>query len=94
MAYRFTGFIRQKVLFRHIGHIIALVVFGQQVIERLLFRRPRILGDCVIPFFGIGKTRIDIKDHATERVLPMPDHLSDVIFCSRGEHVIASLEFV
>ena len=94
MADRFARFVGQQVLLRHIGDVIALVVLGQQVIEGLLLRWTRLFGDGVIPFLGIGKARIDIEDHTPERVLPMPDHLSDVIFRPRGKHVIASLEFV
>ena len=33
---RFTGLVRDQVLLRHIGHIVALAVFGEQVVEGLI----------------------------------------------------------
>ena len=93
MPHRFPGFVRQKVLLRHIGHIVGLVIFGQQVIERLVLCGAAVFGTGVIPFFGVGKPRVDIKDHTAEGVLPVADNLPDVKFGLRGKHDIASLEF-
>jgi hypothetical protein len=47
------------------------------MIERLVLRRPPLGGDRVVPFLGIIEDRIDIEDHAAERIEAVADDLSD-----------------
>ncbi|EDM70609.1 hypothetical protein RAZWK3B_05672 [Roseobacter sp. AzwK-3b] len=90
MIHRLPGIIRHQVLLRDIGHVIALLVLGQQMVERLLARRTAVLGDGVIPFLGIREFGIDIKNHPAERVFLVPDHLAQRIFSACFHHHIVA----
>ena len=86
MRYRLSGFIHDKVLLRHIGHVIALIIFGKQVIEGLIAMRAAFLGDGTVPFLGIRKLGVDVKDNTAKRVFLVPDNLAKMIFCVCLEH--------
>ena len=86
MLDRFAGIVRHQVLFADIGDVVALIVLGQQVVERLLLRRAAVLGNGVVPFLGIGEFRIDIEHNPAERVLLVADDLTQVIFCTCLQH--------
>lgn len=86
----FACIVRHKVLFRDIGDVIALIVFGEQVVKGLVFRGAAIFGDRVVPFLGIRELGIDIEDHAPEGMLPVSDHLTQVVFRTSRQHHIAS----
>ena len=86
----FAGIIDHKILFRDIGHIVALIIFGQEMIEGLLARRAAFLWNGIIPFFGVAKFRIDIKNHAAKRVFFMPYNLAQMIFRVCFHHRIAA----
>ena len=86
MVDRFAGLIGHKVLFRHIGDVIALLVFGQQMIEGLVLGRAAVFGDVLLPFIGVREHRVHIENDTTKRMLPMTEHLPDVIFCMCGLH--------
>ncbi|EAQ26250.1 hypothetical protein ROS217_13776 [Roseovarius sp. 217] len=87
VIHRFARIIGHEVLFAHIGHIVALLVFRQQVIERLFLGRAAVLGNRGIPFLGIRELRIDIKDYPAKRVLLVTDHLAQMIFCTCSNHI-------
>ncbi len=89
MIHRFPRVIGHEILLRHISYVIALVIFGEQMIERLILDRAAVLGNRFIPLFGIGKFGIDIENHAPKRVLFMTDNLAQMIFCARSDHTTA-----
>jgi gamma-glutamyltranspeptidase / glutathione hydrolase len=86
MRHRLARIVRQQVLLGHIGHVVALVVLGQQVIERLVLRGAAVLGNGVIPLLGVGKLRIHIENHAAKRVLAVPHDLAQVILGTSFQH--------
>jgi len=83
MLYRLSGIICNQVLFTDISHIIGLIIFGQQVIEWLFLKRATVLGNRCIPFIGIRKFRIDIKNNTPKGMFLVPDNLSEIIFRAR-----------
>lgn len=86
MIHRFAGVIGNEVLFRHIGHIIALVIFSQKMVERLVFDRPTFLGDGIVPFICICKFGIHVKNHPSKGMFLVADDLSKVIFSTCSKH--------
>lgn len=86
MIDRLARVVRNQILLGHISHVIALIVLGQQVIERLFFRRTAVLRDRVIPFLGICELWVYVKHHTPERVFAVSDDLPQVIFCTRRIH--------
>lgn len=86
MFHRLTGLVGQKVLLRDIGDIVGMLVLGQKVIERLILARTIFFRDCLPPFLGVGKYRINVKNNATERVFPVPDDLAYGEFCLNVNH--------
>lgn len=86
MFNRLARIIGNKVLFRNVGHIKTLIVFGQQVIKRLVLDRAAFLGNRLVPVFGVGKNGIHVKDHAAKRVFLVTDNLSQMVFCTRSNH--------
>lgn len=90
VVHRLTGLIRQKVLLRHVSHVIALIIFSQQVVKRLVLGRAAFLWNGIIPCLCVGKHCIHVKDNTTERVLPMSDHLTDMIFGLCLQHSVAT----
>ena len=77
MAHGLAGVVGEQVLLRHIGDIFRLVVFGEEVIEGLIFFRPDIFGDRFPPLIGVVERRINIVDHPAEGIIAMLDDLSD-----------------
>ena len=77
MRHRLAGVVGQQVLLRDIGHVGGLRVLGQQVIEGLVAARADFLGNRGQPLLGVGEHRIDIEDHAPERIEAVLHHLSD-----------------
>src|SRR5207237_2892688 len=53
----FVALVVQQVLLADIGDVSRLGVFGEQVVERLVLRRPKILGNGLIPFLAIREDR-------------------------------------
>jgi hypothetical protein len=52
--------------------------------------RAAVLGNRVVPFFGIRKFRVDIENDTPEGVFTMPDHLAQMIFGPLGQHAVAT----
>lgn len=71
MVDRLAALVWNKVLLGYISHIEILLVLGQQMIKGLIFLRAAVFWDAAIPIFRIGKDCIDIKDHASKRVIAM-----------------------
>ena len=90
MIYRLAGIIGHEILLGHIGDVITLIVLGQQMIVRLVLLGAVFFGNRLVPFFGIGEFWIDVKNHATKRMLLVADNLTEVIFCARTYHSIAA----
>lgn len=86
MIHRPRSAIQDQVLLGHVGHVIALVVLSEQVIERLVLSRTTVFRDCRIPFIGVGELWIDIKHHPAKRMFAVSDNLSEVIFRVRFQH--------
>ncbi len=80
MAHRLAALVGQQVLLRDIGDVFGLVVFGEQMIERLILVRPHFGRDRLVPFLGIVEHRIDIEHDAAKRIEAVPDDLADLIF--------------
>src|SRR3546814_16179080 len=62
MVDRLLAVVRDQILLADIGDIAAFAIFGEQVVEGLVLVRPDLLGNGLVPFFGIGEDRIYI-DH-------------------------------
>ena len=83
---RLARIIRDQVLLGHIGHVIALIVFGQKVIEGLFLHRTAVFRDRVIPFLGICELWVYVEHHTPKRVFAVSDDLPKMIFCTRRIH--------
>jgi hypothetical protein len=69
--------IRKQVTLTDIGDVGRVIIFGEQVIERLITPRADILWDGLVPFLGIGENRINIKNHAPELEQAVAHHVTD-----------------
>jgi hypothetical protein len=83
---RLAGIIGDKVLFRHIGYIVALVIFGQKVIKRLIFLRAAVFGNVFLPFIRIRKHCIHIEYDPPKGMLAMADNLSKMVLRPSFKH--------
>lgn len=90
MVHRLARAILYQILLADIGHVICLIIFGEQVVKRLVFDRTAIFWNGVIPFLGIRKLRIDVENDPSERMLAMPYDLAKVIFRVRLQHIIST----
>ena len=90
VLHRFAGKVRQQVLLRDIGNVVAGLVLGEEMVERLILAGPQFLRDRKPPLLGVGENRIDVEDHPPERVDAMLDDLADREFCLRTKHVFNS----
>src|ERR1700680_1552291 len=87
MPDRGAGSVGEQILLRHVRGVLTIGVFLEQMIEWLILAGSDLGRDRKPPFLGIVERGIDIEDHASERVEPMPDHLADLEFgSSRLEH--------
>ena len=86
MAHRRARIISDQILLGHIGDVVAFVVFGKKVIERLVLARAAVLRNGLIPLFGIAKLGVDIKDDTAKWVLAVTNNLTQTIFCTRLKH--------
>jgi len=77
MSHRHAGLVGQQVLLGHIGDVAALLVFGEQVVKRLVLARPDVLRNRLPSFLGIVEGAVDIEDHVPERKDPVLDQLAD-----------------
>jgi hypothetical protein len=73
MAHRFAGLVGQEILLRHVSDVLAVGVFGVEVVEGLVLDRARFLGDRAPPFFGVRELRVDVINDTAERVKAVPD---------------------
>jgi hypothetical protein len=48
------------------------------MIKGLVFARADFGGDRLPPFLGVIENRVNVEDHATERVYAVLDHLADL----------------
>ena len=70
--------LRHQVLFRDIGDIGRLLDrLREEVKKWLVFLRPHIFGDTLVPFFSVVKGGIGVKDNAPEPIDPVADGHTD-----------------
>ena len=69
--------IRHQILLADISDIIAVVAFGEQVVERLVAVGPDVFGDRLVPFVAIGEDGVDVEDHAAEVEHAVFHHVAD-----------------
>ena len=86
VAHRLAGLVGQEVLLGDIGDIAVLVVFGQEVVKRLILAWPHFFGNGLPPFLGIVEGRIDIENHAAKGKDPMLYDLTDSEFGESRAH--------
>ena len=84
---RFTAHVAHQVLLRHISNIVGRVVFSQQMVKRQFLGWPHIFGNTFPPLLRVCEFRIDIKNHAPERVLAMANNLSNRKLRICGQHL-------
>lgn len=82
----FVPVIGQQVLLRDVGDVCSLVVFREEMVERLVLAGTDILGNGLVPFLGVVEFRVDIEDDSTEIEESVLDHLADLEFCA-ADHV-------
>tara|TARA_B100000678_G_scaffold121700_1_gene101821 strand:+ start:2563 stop:2859 length:297 start_codon:yes stop_codon:yes gene_type:complete len=80
MLHRATLGVIQQVLLRYISHIMALIILREEVIVWLILARTHMFGNGFPPFLGVGKFRVDVKDHASEGIEAVFDDLTDLKF--------------
>lgn len=86
MIDRLARIIRDQILFRNIGDVIAVIIFCQQMVEGLIFAWAAIFGNGLVPLLGIAENRIDVEHDTAKRVFAVADDLSQLIFCAYFEH--------
>ena len=67
----------EQVLLAHICDVGGILILSQQVIKWLVAVRAHLLRDRLVPFFAIGKDRVDIEDYAAKIEQPMPHYVTD-----------------
>ena len=80
MANRPVFTVKDQILLANIGGVVAVGVFGQQVIKGLVFVRPQLGRDLFVPFLGIVELRIDIDNHAAKWVHAMTNDRTNTEF--------------
>src|SRR5690349_3837404 len=66
MVDRVLAVVGDEVLLAYVGDVIGLLVFGEQMIEGLVFGRPQRLRDRLVPFLSVREDGIDVEDYAAE----------------------------
>lgn len=74
-------FVGQQVLFRDIGLVHGFLVFGVQMVERLVLARTDSLRNGFVPFVRIAEYRVHIIDDAAKRIDTVSYYLTDTEFC-------------
>jgi hypothetical protein len=70
--------IHDQILLADIRDIIAVGIFGEQMIKRLIFRRTDRFRDRFIPFIAVCKDRIDIENDAAKIEMTMSNNIADI----------------
>src|SRR5690606_8723361 len=65
------------VLLADISDVGRILVLGQEVVERLVAGGAQLLGDRLVPFFTVGKDRIDVEHYAAEVEQLVLDDVAD-----------------
>src|SRR5262249_57903399 len=84
MAHRLAGRVGEQVLLRYVGNVFGLRILCEQMIERLVLARTPIGRNRLVPLVGVVELRIDVEDHAAERVEPVAHDLADLVFGDAG----------
>ncbi len=79
------GLIGKQVLFGDIGHVVACLVLGEQMVVWLILARTRVLGDRKPPFLGIRELWIHVENHPPKRVDPVLYDGTNSVFCLGSE---------
>jgi len=78
VGYGLARLVGQQVLLRHVGDVRGFSVLGEQVVERLILVGTHVFGDRQPPLLGVGEHRVDVIDHAPERIEPVAHDLADL----------------
>ena len=70
--------VRDKILLADIGGVVTVVIFRQKVIKRLFTRRADLCWNRFIPFFGVGKLGINVKNNTAERKMAVTNNITNV----------------
>ena len=92
MIYGPVVVIRDQILLADISDIAAVTIFREQMVERLVLCRTHFRWDRIIPFFGIGKDRINVKHDAPEIENAVAHDFADTILCRSNGRRICGLE--
>ena len=71
MIYGAAVAVALQILLADISHVGRILIFGEQVIKRLIAARAHVLGDRFVPLFAVGKDRIDIENNPAEAKFPV-----------------------
>lgn len=77
MINRSAACIGKQVLLADIGDVGTVVILSQQVIKWLLAAWADVLRDSLVPFFAIGKDRINIEDHTAKIEHPVAHNIAN-----------------
>jgi hypothetical protein len=69
--------ISEKVPLTHVSDVGGILVLREQVIKRLVAPRADVLGDRLVPLFGIGEDRVDVEDDPAEGEQAVSYHVAD-----------------
>lgn len=69
--------VTNQVLLTDIGDIRAVVILGEQVVERLIAARPQVFRDRLVPLLAIGEDRVDVEHDAAKIVEPVANDCSN-----------------
>lgn len=72
-----TGPVCDQIALADIGEVALILILREEMIEWLIARRANILGNGFIPFFAIGKDRVDIEDDSSKIEHAVPDNVAN-----------------
>ena len=75
---RLLTIVDHQILLADVGNIVAVGIFGEQVLKRLILRRTDRFRNRFVPFVAVGKNWIDVENHAAEIEMAVPDDIADV----------------
>lgn len=87
VVHRLARVVSNQILLGHVSNVVGLIIFGQQVIKRLLANGTAVFGNSLVPLFRVGKLRIHVKNHPAKRVFFVADDLSQMVFCACSQHI-------
>jgi hypothetical protein len=80
MAARCVELIQNEILFGDVGHVGRIFGLREEMVIRLILRRPNLDGNRMPPFIGVVEERIDIENDASKGSESMCNDVSDPKF--------------